>query len=1093
MIHLTINNHSVEVPEGSNLLTAIEKCGLKVPTLCYHKALTPYGACRLCVVEIHAPGRAPTVQASCCYPALEGLSVFTETERVRRARKITVELLLARCPDSDVIQRLAAEYGVREPRIKKKYDDCIYCGLCVRMCQERMGRSAIGFVGRGPRKKLEPPFGKHNPVCWTCGACDFICPVGKKVRSLTSPTAPRRIPNPYNLGLNERPAISIYYPQAIPNKPAIDPDACVHLRYGVCGICQTVCEAKAIRYDQRDETRQLNVGAVILSPGYDIFEPNVNRGNIPSEDRYSSLGYGRYPNVITLLQFERILSPSGPYGGAVLRPSDLRPPTRIAFIQCVGSRDYERDYCSAVCCMYATKEAIIAKEHAGADLHCDIFFMDIRAFSKGFEAYYETARKLGVNYIRCRVPVVEEIPETKNLVITYLTEDDRKVSKEYDLVVLSVGMRPPKSVQKIAETFGLRLNRFGFCETSVFSPVASGREGVYVAGPFTEPKDIPETVAQASAAAAKVMGVLHEARGSLITPTVYPPEIDVRGQKPQVGVFVCHCGTNIASVVNVPSVVEYARTLPGVVYAENNLYTCSNDSLERIKQKIAEYSLNRVVVASCTPRTHEALFRSAIRAAGLNPYYFEMANIRDQCSWVHMHEPEKATEKAKDLVRMAVAKVKLNDPLYPRPLEVNHDALVIGGGLAGMTAALALADQGFTVHLVEKEAELGGSLRRVHYLLTGEDPQAALRALVAAVTSHPNIRAYTNAALTEVKGSLGNFESKIVGHIDNLAHIIKHGVIIVATGADTYRPTEFLYGRDERVLLHHELEERIATGGFRAKSVAFIQCVGSRNKERPYCSRTCCSETIKHALKLKDLDPNMQVYVLYREMRTYGFREAYYTKARQRGVAFIRYPDDQPPTVVGQNGKLSVIVRDETLGETIRLRVDHVVLAAATIPRDGNKELAQMLKVPLGEDKFFLEAHRKLRPLDFATDGIFLCGAAHSPLAIEEIISQALGAAARAATILSRDHIELEPTISHVVTENCDGCAYCVDPCPFKAITLVEYEVKGEIKKRVEINEAICKGCGTCMATCPKRAVFVWHFRPEQLMAEVKAALGIVA
>ncbi|MCS6805818.1 MAG: FAD-dependent oxidoreductase, partial [Blastocatellia bacterium] len=753
---------------------------------------------------------------------------------------------------------------------------------------------------------------------------------------------------------------------------------------------------------------------------------------------------------------------------------------------------YERDYCSSVCCMYATKEAIIAKEHAGEDLQCDIFFMDVRAFSKGFEAYYETARKLGVNYIRCRVPVVEEIPETKNLRITYLTEDDRKVAKEYDLVVLSVGMQPPRSVRQIAETFGVRLNRFGFCETSIFSPVESGCDGIYVAGPFTEPKDIPETVSQASAAAARVMALLGEARGSLIAPTVYPPEIDVRGQEPRVGVFVCHCGTNIAGVVNVPAVVEYAHTLPGVVYAENNLYTCSNDSLERIKEKIKEYGLNRVVVASCTPRTHEALFRSAVRSAGLNPYYFEMANIREHCSWVHSHEPDRATEKAKDLVRMVVAKVKLNDPLYPRPLEVSHDALVIGGGLAGMTAAVALADQGFTVHLVEKEGQLGGYLRGAYYLLNGEDPQAALKTLIATVTAHPNIRVYTNAALAEVKGSLGNFESKIAAGGNGATTEIRHGVIVVATGAQTYTPTEFLYGQDDRVLLHHQLEERIASNGFRAKSVAFIQCVGSRNKERPYCSRTCCSETIKHALKLKERDPDMQVYVLYREMRTYGFREAYYTKARKLGVAFIRYADDRPPTVVQRNGRLAVIVRDETLGETIELLVDHVILAAATIPREDNKELAQLLKVPLSEDRFFLEAHRKLRPLDFATDGIFLCGNAHSPLAIEEVISQALGAAARAATILSKDTIELEPTISHVVTENCDGCAYCVDPCPFKAITLVEYVVNGEVKKRVEVNEAICKGCGTCMATCPKRAIYVWHFRPEQLLAEVKAALGVM-
>lgn len=1082
MISLTINNQKVEVPEGTSLLASIEKLGMRVPTLCHHKALTPYGACRLCIVEIYIPGRAPTVQASCSYPALEGIEVFTDTDRVKRARKIVAELLLARCPESEVIIRMASELGVYETRIKKKYDDCVYCGLCVRMCEERMGRSAIGFTGRGPKKKLEPPFGKHNEMCWTCGACDFVCPVGKEVRSLTSINDRIPILDSYNLGLRDRPAISILYPQAVPNKPAIDNEYCLHLKDDACGICEKVCEAKAIDYEQKDGTVELDVGAVVLSPGYEIFDPSVKR----------ELGYGRYPNVITALQFERILSPSGPFGGKVLRPSDHRPPKRIAFIQCVGSRDFEYDYCSSVCCMYATKEAIIAKEHAGDDLQCDIFFMDVRAFSKGFETYFESAKKLGVNYIRCRVPVIEEIPGSKNLEIKYLTEEDRKVSREYDLVVLSVGLHPPKNVTDIAEKFGIGLNQFNFCETSIFSPVESTQNGIYVAGPFTEPKDIPETVVQASAAASKVLSLLQDARGSLITRKEYPPEINAKGLEPRVGVFVCHCGTNIAGVVNVPEVVEYARTLPDVVFADNNLYTCSNDSLERIKDKIKEHNLNRVVVASCTPRTHELLFRSTVRQVGLNPYLFEMANIRDQCSWVHMHEPEKATKKSKDLVRMAVAKVKLNDQLYTRPLEISHDALVIGGGLAGMTAAIELGNQGYVVHLVEKEPELGGYLRRVHYLLNGEKPQQKLHDLISRVKSHKNVRVYTGSVLTEVKGSLGNFESKVsIGGNGTVAEV-KHGVVIVATGADTYKPTEYLYQQDDRVLLHDELEEQIAANQFEGKSIAFIQCTGSRNSERPYCSRTCCSETIKHALQLKERRPETQVYVLYREMRTYGFRESYYTKARQKGVTFIRFADDKPPVVVGQNGKLSVTVQAATVREMVQLSVDNVVLASATIPREGNKELAQILKVPLNQDKFFLEAHLKLRPIDFATDGIFLCGNAHSPLAIEETVSQALGAAGRAATILSKEQIELEPTISHVVTENCDGCAYCVDPCPFKAITLVEYEVNGEIKKRVEVNESNCKGCGSCMATCPKKAIFVWHFKPEQLLAEVKAALGLV-
>jgi heterodisulfide reductase subunit A len=1081
MTSLAINNQKVEVGEGARLLDAIQKLGMKVPTLCDHKALTPYGACRLCVVEVHVPGRTPTVQASCSYPALDGLEVFTDTDRVKRARKITAELLLARCPDSDVIQRIAAEQGVREPRIALKHDDCVYCGLCVRMCEERMGRSAIGFTGRGPRKKLEPPFGKHNPVCWTCGACDFVCPVGKKVRELSSDRAPVPILNNYNLDLSSRSAISILYPQAVPNKPSIDQEVCVHMQHDACGVCEAVCPTKAITYDQKDTTLTLDVGAVVLAPGYEIFDPVVNK----------DLGYGRYPNVITALQFERILSPSGPYDGHVLRPSDLTKPQRIAFIQCVGSRDHEHDFCSAICCMYATKEAIIAKEHAGADVQCDIFFMDIRAFAKGFEAYFKLAKEQGVSYIRCRVPVIEEVPGTKNLTIKYLTEDDHKETREYNLVVLSVGMQPPKDARKMAETFALKLNSFGFCDASTFHPIDSGRDGVYVAGPFTEPKDIPETVAQASGAAAKVLGLLSDVRGTLVKQTEYPPETDIAGQEPRVGVFVCHCGTNIAGVVNVPDVVDYARRIPGVVYAENNLYTCSNDTQERIKEKIREHNLNRIVVASCTPRTHEPLFRNTIREAGLNPFLFEMANIRDQCSWVHMHEPEEATEKSRDLVRIAVAKVKLNEPLYPHPLEVNRSALVVGGGLAGLTAALALAEEGFGVALIEREGELGGYVRRLHYLFDHEDPRAALHDLISRVQAHRNIAIYTNASLQEVKGSLGNFTSTVnIGGNGTVAEI-KHGVVIVATGADVLKPTEYLYGQDPRVLVHDDLEQQLAADRFDGKVVAFIQCVGSRTEERPYCSRTCCTETIKHALRLKERRPETQVYVLYRELRAYGFREAYYTRARKLGVTFIRFPDDKPPTIMGHNGKLSVFVHAAALNESVELRVDNVVLAPATIPRESNKELAQLLKVPLSEDQFFLEAHRKLRPVDFATDGIFLCGNAHSPLSIDETISQALATAARAATILSKERIDLEPTISHVVEENCDGCAYCVEPCPFKAITLVEYEVNGETKKRVVVNESLCKGCGTCMATCPKKAIFVWHFKPEMLSSEVRAALGL--
>ena len=1085
MIRLSVNNQALEVEEGTRLLAAVQKVGINVPTLCHHKALTPYGACRLCVVEVHAPDRAPVLQAACSYPALDGIGVLTDTDRVRRARKITAELLLARCPDSEVIRRIAAEQGVKEPRFRKKNGDCVYCGLCVRMCEERMGRSAIGFSGRGPKKKLESPFGKHNEMCWTCGACDFICPVGKKVSVLASRNAPIPILNAYNFNLDGRPAVSILYPQAVPNKPVIDKETCLRLNHEVCGVCEAVCEAKAIDYKKEDERITLEVGAVVLAPGFEPFDARIK----------DELGYGRYPNVLTSLEFERILSASGPFSGKVLRPVDRKAPERIAFIQCVGSRDHERDYCSSVCCMYATKEAIIAKEHAGENLACDIFFMDIRAYSKGFEAYFESAKKHGVNYIRCRVPSIEEIPETKNLKIHYLTEDDRKASREYDLVVLSVGMGPPKNVDGIAKTLGVELNEFHFCKTTVFHPVDSSRDGVYVAGPFTEPKDIPETVMQASASASKVLSLLHDVRGSLIRPKEYPPETDVEGQEPRVGVFVCHCGTNIAGVVNVPEVVEYARTLPGVVYAENNLYTCSNDAQERIKEKIREHRLNRVLVASCTPRTHEPLFRNTIREAGLNSYLFEMANIRDQCSWVHMHEPERATRKSKDLVRIANAKAVLLEPLQKGTVAVNKAALVIGGGLAGMTSALELAEQGFEVHLVEREEELGGNLKRIHYLLNGEKPQEELRALIGKLEKNGRVRVYTAANIGSIDGSIGNFKTKITTRGEEKE--FEHGVVIVATGAREYRPEEYFYGRDERVMTQLELEERLTKQGARllnggkgrSKTVVMIQCVGSRDEKRPYCSRLCCSEAVKNALKIKELSPDTNVYVLYRDIRTYGFRESYYTKARRNGVAFVRFDETAKPEILSNGDGLRVKVHDRILDMMLDIPADLVVLSTGTVPHEDSKAIAQLLKVPLNQDGFFLEAHMKLRPVDFATDGVFICGLAHSPKLAEESIIQAGGASARAGGILSKDSLELEANISHVVDEQCDGCAYCIEPCPYTAVTLIEFAWQNGVKKTVDINESLCKGCGTCMATCPKGGVYIKGFKLEQIGAQVEAAL----
>ena len=655
--------------------------------------------------------------------------------------------------------------------------------------------------------------------------------------------------------------------------------------------------------------------------------------------------------------------------------------------------------------------------------------------------------------------------------------------EEFDLVVLSVGMRPPENAKELAKNLGIHLNGYDFCYTSTFSPLETSRRGIYVCGAFAAPKDIPESVAQASGAAAKAASIIASERGQLTAMKEYPPEVDVSREESLIGGFVCHCGINIGGVVNVPEVVEYVRTLPNVVYAEHNLYTCSQDTQKRIREKIKELNINRVIVASCTPRTHEPLFRETVREAGLNIYLFEMANIRDQCSWVHMHEPKEATEKAKDLVRSTVAKARILRPL-PKPLiNVVPSGLVIGGGLSGMIAALELAKQGFEVHLVEKEKDLGGHLRKIYYLLGSEDPQDKLRSIIKEVMENEKVHVYLKTEVADVNGYVGNFKTTL--NHDGEKKQIEHGIVIVATGAIEYKPIEYFYGVDERVITQHELEERLANGNFDAKTVAMIQCVGSRNEEHPNCSRICCAQAVKNALKIKALSPETDVYVLYKDMRTYAFKEDHYREAASNGVLFIRYDNENKPRVTQENGKLHLLVLEPVLNMWLPVEPDLLVLSVATIPNPDNESIAKMLKVPLTKDGFFLEAHMKLRPVDFATEGVFLCGLAHSPKFIEESISQACAATARAATILSKKALEVEGAIASVDEDLCSGCRICESVCEYVAIEMIEKEGK----QRAHVLEALCKGCGVCGSSCPTGSISMLHFTDDQIIAQVRAAL----
>jgi heterodisulfide reductase subunit A len=799
-------------------------------------------------------------------------------------------------------------------------------------------------------------------------------------------------------------------------------------------------------------------------------------------------------NVVTSLDFERLLCATGPHEGEILRPSDKKHPNKIAWIQCVGSRQVipgGNSYCSAVCCTYTQKQVILTKDH-DATVECTIFHNDIRSYSKDFERFYQRAENLpGVRFIRSYVSIGKEIPGSKNVTIRYAATEGGVKEEEFDLVVLSIGLNPPAEAEKLADFFGIELNSHGFCNTNPVNPIETSRPGIFVSGAFQGPMDIPESVFSASGAGSQCGQFLDYRRGKLSRARIYPPEKDVTEGEVRIGVFVCHCGTNIGRVVDVPSTVEYALTLPNVVYAQEQLFSCATDSAQSIAEKIQEKGLNRVVVAACSPRTLEPLFRDTLREAGINQYFFDMANIREHCSWVHSREKEDATVKAKDITRMSVARACHLEPLQEIDLPVNKAALVVGGGIAGMTCALSIANQGHEVYLLEKDTDLGGTARRIHYTLDGVDVQSYLRDLVRKVYQHPLIHVHTDAIITEATGYVGNFLTKVKS--ERGVTEIKHGAAVIATGADEYKPTEYLYGQDDRVMTNLELEEHITKGDekvINAESLVMIQCVGCRQADRDYCARVCCSNAIKNALKLKEINPRMDIYILFRDIRTYGFNEDYYREASDKEVKFIRYePDDKPRVeAVEEEGRpvLRVTLPDYILGQKLAIDADYLALAAAVVSPVGNRQISQLFKVSLGPDDFFKEAHVKLRPVEFGTDGVYLCGMAHYPKHIPEAINQAYGAASRALTLLSHDIVTVSGSVCEVHERKCMGCGACISACTYHAI---EFRETRQGKKAV-VNPVLCKGDGLCNAKCPTGAIFLKHFTDDDLLSQIDAAVG---
>jgi len=907
--------------------------------------------------------------------------------------------------------------------------------------------------------------------CTGCTTCVEYCPV--------------KYPDQFNQEISENKAVHIYFAQAIPLVTYID-ESCLYLKEKKCRICEGVCKNDAIDLDQTAEEVEVKVGAVILSPGFEPFDPKLR-------EEYR---YGEFANVVTSLDYERLLSSTGPYQGEILRASDQKHPRKTAWIQCVGSRQVlagGNSYCSSVCCTYTQKQVILTKEH-DAEAECTIFHNDIRSYGKDFERYYQRAEDLpGVRFIRSYVSIGKEIPESKNVTIRYSTQEEGVKEEEFDMVVLSIGLNPPKDFKVLASKFGIELNPHGFCKTNPVNPMETSRPGIFISGAFQGPIDIPESVFSASGAGSQIGELLDYRRGKLAKERIYPPEKDVSKEEPRIGVFVCHCGANIGRTVNVPSAVEYALTLPNVVYAQEQLFSCATNSAKQIAELAKEKGLNRVVVAACSPRTLEPLFRDTLREAGINQYYFEMANIREHCSWVHAKEKDEATGKAKDIIRMSVARACYLEPLEEFDLPVNKAALVVGGGIAGMTCALSIANQGHEVHLVEKSTELGGIARRIHYTLEGLDVQEYLRDLIRKVYQHPLVHVSTDAAITEASGYVGSFITRV--KTEGRIKEIRHGATILATGAEEYKPTEYLYGEDDRVLTGLELEERIARGDERvinSQSMVMIQCVGCRQEDRNYCARICCSQSIKNALKLKEINPDIDIHILFRDMRTYGFKEDYYREASNKDVKFIRYePDDKPHVeAVEEAGQpiLRVTVSDPILGQRLAIDAELLTLAAAVIPSAATGEIAGLFKVALSPDGFFKEAHVKLRPVEFGTDGVYLCGTAHYPKFMQETINQAYGAAGRVLTLLSHDTVIASGSVCEVDEDKCIACGACVSACTYGAIEF--YDTRQGRKARV--NPVLCKGDGVCNTACATMAIQLKHYTDEEVLSAIDAAIGDV-